>query len=153
VRIKNGTMRKGDKIKVMSTGQVYNADRLGIFTPKQVDRTELKCGEVGWLVCAIKDILGAPVGDTLTLARNPADKALPGFKKVKPQVYAGLFPVSSDDYENFRDALGKLSLNDASCSMSRKALRRWASASAAASSAFCIWRSSRSVWSVNTIWI
>ena len=114
VRIKNGTMRKGDKIKVMSTGQVYNADRLGIFTPKQVDRTELKCGEVGWLVCAIKDILGAPVGDTLTQARNPADKPLPGFKKVKPQVYAGLFPVSSDDYENFRDALGKLSLNDAS---------------------------------------
>lgn len=107
-------MRKGDKIKVMSTGQVYNADRLGIFTPKQVDRTELKCGEVGWLVCAIKDILGAPVGDTLTQARNPADKPLPGFKKVKPQVYAGLFPVSSDDYENFRDALGKLSLNDAS---------------------------------------
>ena len=114
VRIKNGTMRKGDKIKVMSTGQVYNADRLGIFTPKQVDRTELKCGEVGWLVCAIKDILGAPVGDTLTTSRNPADKALPGFKKVKPQVYAGLFPVSSDDYEAFRDALGKLSLNDAS---------------------------------------
>ena len=114
VRIKNGTMRKGDKIKVMSTGQVYNADRLGIFTPKQVDRTELTCGEVGWLVCAIKDILGAPVGDTLTGARNPAEKALPGFKKVKPQVYAGLFPVSSDDYENFRDALGKLSLNDAS---------------------------------------
>ena len=114
IRIKNGTLRKGDKVKVMSTGQTYNADRLGIFTPKQVDRTELKCGEVGWLVCAIKDIHGAPVGDTLTLARNPAEKALPGFKKVKPQVYAGLFPVSSDDYEAFRDALGKLSLNDAS---------------------------------------
>lgn len=81
VRIKNGTMRKGDKIKVMSTGRVYNADRLGIFTPKQVDRTELRCGEVGWLVCAIKDILGAPVGDTLTGARNPADKALPCFKR------------------------------------------------------------------------
>ena len=113
-RIKNGTLRKGDKVKVRSTGQTYNADRLGIFTPKQVDRTELKCGEVGWLVCAIKDIHGAPVGDTLTLARNPAEKALPGFKKVKPQVYAGLFPVSSDDYEAFRDALGKLSLNDAS---------------------------------------
>ena len=113
VRINNGTMRKGDKIKVMSTGQTYNADRLGIFTPKQVDRTELKCGEVGWLVCAIKDILGAPVGDTLTSARNPADKALPGFKKVKPQVYAGLFPVSSDDFEDFREALQKLTLNDA----------------------------------------
>lgn len=114
VRVKNGTLRKGDKIKVMSTGQVYNADRLGIFTPKQVDRDVLNCGEVGWLVCAIKDILGAPVGDTLTQARQPADKALPGFKKVKPQVYAGLFPISSDDYESFRDALGKLSLNDAS---------------------------------------
>lgn len=93
---------------------MYNADRLGIFTPKQVDRDVLNCGEVGWLVCAIKDILGAPVGDTLTQARQPADKALPGFKKVKPQVYAGLFPISSDDYESFRDALGKLSLNDAS---------------------------------------
>lgn len=81
VRVKNGTMRKGDKIKVLSTGQVYNADRTGIFTPKRVDRNELNCGEVGWLVCAIKDILGAPVGDTLTTARNPADKALPGFKK------------------------------------------------------------------------
>lgn len=114
VRVKNGTLRKGDKIKVMSTGPVYNADRTGIFTPKQVDRDVLNCGEVGWLVCAIKDILGAPVGDTLTQARQPADKALPGFKKVKPQVYAGLFPISSDDYESFRDALGKLSLNDAS---------------------------------------
>lgn len=114
IRIKNGSLRKGDKVKVISTGQVYNAERLGIFTPKQIDRDVLNCGEVGWLVCAIKDILGAPVGDTLTLACQPADKALPGFKKVKPQVYAGLFPVSSDDYENFRDALGKLSLNDAS---------------------------------------
>ena len=114
VRIKNGTLRKGDKIKVMSTGQSYNVDRLGIFTPKQVDTTVLNCGEVGWVVCAIKDILGAPVGDTLTLHNNPANSVLPGFKKVKPQVYAGLFPISSDDYEAFRDALGKLSLNDAS---------------------------------------
>ena len=114
VRIKNGVLRKGDKIKVMSTGQAYNVDRLGIFTPKQEDTTVLECGEVGWVVCAIKDILGAPVGDTLTHQHNPASHVLPGFKKVKPQVYAGLFPVSSDDYEAFRDALGKLSLNDAS---------------------------------------
>lgn len=114
VRIKNGTLRKSEKIKVMSTGQTYNVDSLGIFTPKRVDRDMLNCGEVGWLVCAIKDILGAPVGDTLTLARQPADNALLGFKKVKPQVYAGLFPISSDNYEAFRDALGKLSLNDAS---------------------------------------
>ncbi|KYP97035.1 elongation factor 4 [Sodalis-like endosymbiont of Proechinophthirus fluctus] len=114
VRIKNGTLCKGDKIKVMSTGQFYNADRLGIFTPKRIDREVLNCGEVGWLVCAMKDIYGELVGGTLTLARQPADNVLPGFKKVNPQVYAGLFPVSSDDYEAFRDALGKLSLNDAS---------------------------------------
>ncbi|MDY2947296.1 MAG: translation elongation factor 4 [Mannheimia varigena] len=114
VRVKNGVLKKGDKIKVMSTGQSYNVDRLGIFTPKQVDTTELKTGEVGWVVCAIKDILGAPVGDTLTHHHNSATEVLPGFKKVKPQVYAGLFPISSDDYEAFRDALGKLSLNDAS---------------------------------------
>ncbi|ANZ11108.1 translation elongation factor 4 [Vibrio parahaemolyticus] len=114
VRIKNGSLKKNDKIKVMSTGQTWGVDRLGIFTPKQVDTDVLNTGEVGWVVCGIKDILGAPVGDTLTLAKNGSDKPLPGFKKVKPQVYAGLFPVSSDDYENFRDALGKLSLNDAS---------------------------------------
>ncbi|MDD7569753.1 MAG: translation elongation factor 4 [[Actinobacillus] rossii] len=114
VRVKNGVIKKGDKIKVMSTGQAYNVDRLGIFTPKQVDTAELKTGEVGWVVCAIKDILGAPVGDTLTHQHNSATDVLPGFKKVKPQVYAGLFPVSSDDYDAFRDALGKLSLNDAS---------------------------------------
>ncbi|MFB6421857.1 MAG: translation elongation factor 4 [Candidatus Malihini olakiniferum] len=112
--IKNGVLHKGDKVQVLSTGQAYNADRLGVFIPKRVDCDVLNCGEVGWLVCSIKDILGAPVGDTLTLARQPATKALPGFKKVKPQVYAGLFPASSNDYENFRDALGKLSLNDTS---------------------------------------
>ena len=114
VRIKNGELKKNDKIKVMSTGQVWGVDRLGIFTPKQVDTDVLRTGEVGWVVCGIKDILGAPVGDTLTMAKNGSETPLPGFKKVKPQVYAGLFPVSSDDYENFRDALGKLSLNDAS---------------------------------------
>ncbi|QMV13286.1 translation elongation factor 4 [Vibrio spartinae] len=114
VRIKNGILKKNDKIKVMSTGQTWGVDRIGIFTPKQVDTEKLGTGEVGWVVCGIKDILGAPVGDTLTHAKYGCEKALPGFKKVKPQVYAGLFPISSDEYENFRDALGKLSLNDAS---------------------------------------
>ncbi|MBC7001679.1 elongation factor 4 [Photobacterium sp. BZF1] len=114
VRIKNGQLKKNDKIKVMSTGQVWGVDRIGIFTPKQVDTDILRTGEVGWVVCGIKDILGAPVGDTLTHAKHGSETPLPGFQKVKPQVYAGLFPVSSDDYENFRDALGKLSLNDAS---------------------------------------
>lgn len=114
VRVKHGSLKKGDKIKVMSTGQVWGVDRIGVFTPKRKDTEGLGTGEVGWVVSGIKDILGAPVGDTLTHARNSAEKPLPGFEKVKPQVYAGLFPISSEDYENFRDALGKLSLNDAS---------------------------------------
>lgn len=114
VRIKHGSLKKNDKIKVMSTGQVWGVDRIGIFTPKQKDTDGLNCGEVGWVVCGIKEIHGAPVGDTLTHAKHGADQALPGFKKVKPQVYAGLFPISADDYEAFRDALDKLSLNDAS---------------------------------------
>lgn len=114
VRIKNGMLCKGDKIKIMSSGQSYNVDRLGIFTPKREDTEILHCGEVGWVVCGIKEILAAPVGDTLTLTHNSAELPLPGFKKVKPQVYAGLFPISTDDYEAFRDALTKLSLNDAS---------------------------------------
>ncbi|MCL4157753.1 UNVERIFIED_CONTAM: hypothetical protein GTU68_034516, partial [Idotea baltica] len=114
VRVKHGSLKKNDKIKVMSTGQVWNIDRIGIFTPKQIDTDGLNTGEVGWVVCGIKDILGAPVGDTLTHAKGGCEERLPGFQKVKPQVYAGLFPISSDDYENFRDALGKLSLNDAS---------------------------------------
>ncbi len=114
VRITNGVLRKGDKITVMSTGQSHLVDSVGIFTPKQTDTGVLNCGEVGYVICGIKDILGAPVGDTLTNTRRPADEPVPGFSKVKPQVYAGMFPISSDDYEAFRDALGKLSLNDAS---------------------------------------
>ncbi|GIC77888.1 translation elongation factor 4 [Moritella sp. F3] len=114
VRITNGALRKGDKLTVMSTGESHLVDKVGIFTPKQTDTGVLHCGEVGFVICGIKDILGAPVGDTLTNTRNPADAPVPGFSKVKPQVYAGLFPISSDDYEAFRDALGKLSLNDAS---------------------------------------
>ncbi|QFU21701.1 translation elongation factor 4 [Shewanella eurypsychrophilus] len=114
VRIKHGSLKKGDKFKVMSTGQNYNADRVGIFTPKQTDTQELRTGEVGYVIAGIKEIHGAPVGDTLTLAKHGAEKPLAGFKKVKPQVYAGLFPISTDDYESFRDALNKLSLNDAS---------------------------------------
>lgn len=114
VRIKHGELKAGDKMKVMSTGQVHIVDKVGIFTPKQTDTGVLRTGEVGFVIAGIKDIHGAPVGDTLTLAKRSAEDALPGFQKVKPQVYAGLFPVSSDDYESFRDALGKLSLNDAS---------------------------------------
>ena len=114
VRIKNGVLKKGDKFKVMSTGQTYNADRVGIFTPKKKDKDVLNSGEVGYVIAGIKEIHGAPVGDTLTHAKHGAETPLPGFKKAKPQVYAGVFTISTDDYENFRDALNKLSLNDAS---------------------------------------
>lgn len=114
VRIRNGIIKKGEKIKVMSTGVAHQVDRLGVFTPKMKDLDHLKAGEVGFIVAGIKDIHGAPVGDTLTHAHNPTDKPVPGFKKVQPQVYAGMFTISSDDYPDFREALEKLSLNDAS---------------------------------------
>lgn len=114
VRITNGTLRKGDKIRIKSTGRDHGADGVGIFTPKRTPTGILRAGEVGYMVAGIKDIHGAPVGDTITHTKTPEVPSLPGFQKVKPQVYAGLFPISSDDFENFRDALDKLSLNDAS---------------------------------------
>ena len=114
VRVKAGTLHLRDKIKVMSTGMQYEVTKMGIYTPKLLDQATLAAGEVGMIVASIKDINGAPVGDTLTHATHSADKPLPGFQKVQPKVFAGLFPVSADDYEDFRDALAKLSLNDAS---------------------------------------
>ncbi|WP_211232641.1 translation elongation factor 4 [Marinobacterium litorale] len=114
VRVKQGTLKKKDKIMVKSTGQPYQADLVGIFTPKQKETGILRAGEVGFVVAGIKDIHGAPVGDTLTHAKTPDVPMLPGFQKVQPQVYAGLFPTSADDYEDFREALDKLTLNDAS---------------------------------------
>ena len=113
VRVVNGSLMKGEKFKVMSTGNTYIVDRVGSFTPKMEDRGELKTGEVGFVIAGIKDIYGAPVGDTLTLAKNSCEAPLPGFKQVQPRVFAGMFPISSDDYENFREALQKLRLNDA----------------------------------------
>lgn len=114
VRVKHGELKKGDKIIMKSTGKQHIVDSVGIFTPKRLVTGVLRAGEVGFVVAGIKDIHGAPVGDTITHASSPDVVALPGFQKIKPQVYAGLFTVSSDDYEAFRDALGKLTLNDAS---------------------------------------
>ena len=113
VRVVNGSLKRRGKIKVMSTGISYNADRIGVFTPKMEDRDELRTGEVGFVIAGIKDIYGAPVGDTLTDTKAPCEAPLPGFKHVQPRVFAGLFPISSDDYESFREALQKLRLNDA----------------------------------------
>nr|WP_272890313.1 translation elongation factor 4 [Stutzerimonas stutzeri] len=113
VRVRHGRIKKGDKVLVKSTGKTHQVDSVGVFNPKHTSTVDLKAGEVGFIIAGIKDILGAPVGDTLTLANTPDVEMLPGFKRVKPQVYAGLFPVSSDDFEDFRDALQKLTLNDA----------------------------------------
>ncbi len=114
VRVMQGVLHVKEKILVMSTGKSHQVDNIGVFTPKRLETGILEAGDVGYVVAGIKDLNGAPVGDTLTHAHNAAEEVLAGFKKVKPQVYAGLFPADSDDYSAFRDALEKLSLNDAS---------------------------------------
>ena len=115
VRLFDGTLKKGDKIRMKSTERAWEVSEAGIFTPKRKQTGVLRAGEVGFVVAGIKDIHGAPVGDTIVHSKGGENVArLPGFQKVKPQVYAGMFPVSSDDYEEFRDALEKLALNDAS---------------------------------------
>jgi GTP-binding protein LepA len=114
VRVKHGILRRRDKIVAKTIGRAHQVDSVGIFTPKREETGVLKAGEVGFVVAGIKDIHGAPVGDTLIHSGQPDVLALPGFKQVKPQVYAGIFPISSDDFEDFRDALAKLTLNDAS---------------------------------------
>jgi len=113
VRIVNGSIRKKQKLIVMSTGKSYLAEKIGVYTPKLTDTAVLNTGEVGFIVAGIKDIFGAPVGDTITLAENPATETLAGFETVQPRVFAGLYPVSSDDYSSMREALDKLHLNDA----------------------------------------
>ncbi|MBS0213229.1 MAG: elongation factor 4 [Proteobacteria bacterium] len=113
VRIMQGEIKPGDKILVMSTGRTHLVDGVGVFTPKRKPLDRLGAGEVGWVTASIKDVHGAPVGDTLTSAQLPAEHPLPGFQEMKPRVFAGLFPVVTDDYPALREALEKLRLNDA----------------------------------------
>jgi GTP-binding protein LepA len=112
VRIFNGTIKVNDKVRVMSTGRTHQVDKLGRFTPKSVAAATLGPGDVGFVIAGIKEIDGAPVGDTITLEYKQAAEPVPGFKQVQPRVFAGMFPIVSDDYEKFRDALAKLRLND-----------------------------------------
>jgi GTP-binding protein LepA len=114
VRIMHGSIRRKQKITIMSTGKSFIAEKVGVFTPKRLEKDILNTGEVGYVVAGIKDIFGAPVGDTITWTDNPATEQLTGFQKVQPRVFAGLYPVSSDHYEGLREALNKLNLNDAS---------------------------------------
>jgi GTP-binding protein LepA len=113
VRVMQGEIKPGDKILVMTTGRTHLVDAVGVFTPKRKELAKLGAGEVGWVNASIKDVHGAPVGDTLTLAANPATEALPGFQKMQSRVFAGLFPVDAEDYTALREALDKLKLNDA----------------------------------------
>ncbi len=113
VRVMQGEIKAGDKLLVMSTGRTHEVDDVGVFTPKRKKTAVLGPGEVGWINASIKDVHGAPVGDTFTQAGKPAAKALPGFQTMQPRVFAGLFPVASDDYPAMREALDKLRLNDA----------------------------------------
>jgi len=114
VRVKQGVLRVRDKIRFMATGAEHVVDQLGVFTPKRQPAAELGVGEVGYVIAGIKDVRGARVGDTVTHVVRPATRALPGFKEIKPRVFAGLYPVDAQDYDLFRDALQKLALNDAS---------------------------------------
>ncbi|HIF88574.1 MAG TPA: elongation factor 4 [Candidatus Thioglobus sp.] len=113
IRVIDGEIRSKTKIKIFSNGNEHSVDEVGVFTPKRTKTESLKAGEVGFLIANIKNIDGAPVGDTITSSKNPATEALEGFKPVQPRVFAGLFPTSGEDYEKFRDALAKLRLNDA----------------------------------------
>ena len=114
IRIFSGSLKKGEKFVVKSTGQTYTADTIGKFTPKKIPCTELLEGEVGYLVASVKDLKSVPVGDTLISAKYPETNELDGFEEVKPQVFASFFPIDSNDYQAFREALQKLNLNDAS---------------------------------------
>ena len=114
VRVKEGTLHVKDKIQLMATGATHLVEQLGVFSPRSTPREMLQAGEVGFIIAGIKEIRDARVGDTVTLAQNPATDPLPGFKQVKPQVFAGLYPVEASEYDSLRDALEKLQLNDAS---------------------------------------
>jgi len=114
IRIFSGQLKKGDKFVVKSTGQTFTADTIGKFTPKKIPCDVLNQGEVGYLVASVKDLKSVPVGDTLVAAKFPETKELDGFEEVKPQVFASFFPIESNDYQAFREALQKLNLNDAS---------------------------------------
>ena len=114
VRVVDGVLKPKDKIRLMSTGAVHLCEQVGVFTPKSLARSELRAGQVGFIISGIKELYAAKVGDTVTLVERPATEALPGFKEIKPQVFAGLYPVESNQYDQLRDSLEKLRLNDAS---------------------------------------
>ena len=151
VRVVDGTFRKGEPIRAMATGTEADIDDIGFFTPQMTPVESLGPGEVGYVITGVKDVTKLRVGDTLTSRERPAIEALPGYREVKPMVFCGLFPIDSDQFPELRDALEKLTLNDAALSLGARDLATpWASAFAAASSACCTWTSCASAWSAST---
>ena len=140
VRVMDGVLKKGDRIKMLSNHSTHHVDRLGVFRPKMQDIDELGPGEMGFITASIKQVRDTRVGDTITHEKKGTDVALPGFKPSQPVVFCGLFPVDSAQFEDLRDAIEKLALNDASFSFEMEPLPRWALASAAVSWGFCTLR-------------
>ena len=149
-RVFQGTLRKGQRIRLWSNGTTFDAETLGVLTPKPVEIDELKAGEVGFLIANIKNVADTKIGDTITDDANPAFEALPGFEEIKPMVFAGLYTVDAHEHTRLREALEKLRLNDSSFFFEPESRWRWVSASVAASWACCTWRSSRSDWSASS---
>jgi len=152
VRIVNGTLKPKDKITFMATGANHLCEQIGVFTPKSQPREVLSAGEVGFVIAGIKELKDAKVGDTITHVSKPASEPLPGFKEVKPQVFAGLYPVESSEYDQLRDSLEKLKLNDAALMFEPRCHRPLDLVSAADFLGCSTWRSSRSAWSVSLTW-
>lgn len=150
IRIMEGTVKPGDKIKMMATGKEFEVAEVGINTPKPLPVKELTVGDVGYLMASVKNVSDSRVGDTITLANNPAETPLEGYKKMNPMVYCGIYPIDTGKYNDLREALEKLELNDSPSSTSRRHPRHLASVSVPDSSVCSIWRSSRNASSVNS---
>ena len=150
-RVIDGRVRKGMKIRMMATGAEFEVTEVGVFKPNPVIVDELDAGQVGFLAAAIKNVKDARVGDTITDASNPADEALPGYRKATPMVYCGLYPVENSDYDNLRDALEKLQLNDASLVFEPETSVALGFGFRCGFWAFCIWMLLKNVWSANII--
>lgn len=152
VRIVNGVLKPKDKILLMASHATHLCEQIGVFTPKSQPRPELSAGEVGFVIAGIKELEHAKVGDTITLAGKPAAEPLPGFKEVKPQVFAGLYPVESSEYDQLRDSLEKLKLNDAALMFEPEVSQALGFGFRCGFWGCCTWKSCRSAWSASSTW-
>ena len=144
-------IRKGDKVKFFNTGKEYDADEIGVLKMDMMPRNELRTGDVGYIISGIKTSREVKVGDTITHIARPCEKAIAGFEEVKPMVFAGVYPIEAEDYENLRASLEKLQLNDASLTFQPSLHWLWALGSVAVSWDCCTWKLYRSVWIVSSI--